>query len=86
MKKDYPVPPAPPCASCGAPAACEVTLEVRDLELCRAAGVSSQPYWEATYKSTRAMIRSRLCSACFQSTVTIETRTMATIVGKSSKP
>jgi len=64
-------PERPPCAMCGEPATCVMSLDVRDLILDRDSGVGSRAYWTTSYKTPSSSIEMRLCSSCVGSYVKV---------------
>ena len=62
--------PRPPCA-CGAPATCQVKLEVRRLTLERDSGAHSRAYWAPSYKHTTHLIETDSCDDCVKQNVRV---------------
>lgn len=72
MKKAVPQSdPARPLCMCGDPGSFQVQIDVQELVLDRAAGMSSRPYWSAKYH-TGTRIESIMCQKCVRSNVQIQ--------------
>lgn len=80
---DDPEPPRPPCA-CGAPAAFQVSVEVRPLALDRASGAYSRLYWTASYHAAGGTkIETTMCEACVASNVSVTVTAAAKVEKKA---
>lgn len=83
LEEEYPR----PLCGCGKnPATHQVELTVRRLELDREKGVSSQPYWTPTYRTTVTSITSMVCDECLGSRINVAVAVDATMAEAKKGP
>ena len=78
--------PRPLCGCGKHPATHQVSLTVQRLQLDRDAGVRSQPYWTASYRSAQTSITALVCDECLASKINVAVVVDATVAKAKKGP